>query len=68
MYAIFENRRSGRDRRQRERRQPPVAVGQLPRGQERRGGTDRRSVLRRASDRPDAIPECYDYLWRNRWP
>ena len=66
--AIFENRRSGHERRNGERRQLPPNPAGIPDRLDRRSGTDRRVGARRMADRRDAIPERYDYLWRNRWP
>lgn len=68
MAATVANRRSGRNRRQGERRQLPADLTQMPDGLERRSGTDRRQRQRRMVDRSDAIPEHFDYQWRNRWP
>ena len=68
MAAIVVNRRSGRDRRQGERRQSPADPANIPDGVERRSGTDRRRGLRRMADQTDAVPEHLDYQWRNRWP
>ena len=68
MTATVANRRSGRDRRQGERRQSPANLTQMPDGLERRSGSDRRKGPRRMVDHPDAIPEHLDYQWRNRWP
>jgi hypothetical protein len=66
--AIFENRRTGKDRRRGERRRSAAQSMQIPEGQDRRSGDDRRKTPRRFADREDSIPERYDYLWRNRWP
>jgi hypothetical protein len=68
MSAVFENQRSGRERRNRERRRSPPDPARIPDGQDRRAGTDRRQGPRRTADEPDQIPQRYDYLWRNRWP
>ena len=68
MAAIVVNRRSGRERRQSERRQSPADPAGRPEGRERRGGTDRRKGPRRQTERADAVPEHFDYQWRNRWP
>jgi hypothetical protein len=68
MAATVANRRSGRDRRQEERRRSAADSAALPGGLERRSGTDRRRGPRRMADRADPIPEHFDYQWRNRWP
>ncbi len=49
MYAVFENRRSGRERRSRERRRLPADSVRLPDGLDRRSGTDRRQGARGGS-------------------
>jgi hypothetical protein len=68
MQAVFENRRSGGERRSGERRRLPADSARIPDGQNRRSGTDRRRATRRIADGADLIPERYDYQWRNRWP
>jgi hypothetical protein len=68
MDTIFEDRRAGRDRRKGERRRVPEDADRVPEDQDRRTGMDRRRTARRVSDREDAVPERYDYQWRNRWP
>ena len=68
MQAVFENRRSGGERRSGERRRLPADPARIPDGLERRSGTDRRRGARRIADGADLIPERYDYQWRNRWP
>ncbi len=68
MDAVFENRRSGRERRQGDRRRLPTDPTRIPDGLDRRNGVDRRQHVRRAADIPSVVPERYDYLWRNRWP
>jgi hypothetical protein len=68
MAATVVNRRSGRERRQGERRQSPVDPTKIPDGLDRRSGTDRRQAPRRKADQNGAVPEHMDYQWRNRWP
>jgi hypothetical protein len=68
MGAVFENRRSGRERRKGERRRLPAEPAEVPGDGDRRSGRDRRQTSRRATDSPDAVGERYDHLWRNRWP